>query len=125
MPRVIDDNAVRDWLGLTRARLMEQAGPDLISDPKKAEALTNWLDAQIQQLDDVAAHEPVPPDRGLGELAGVGPTSAVNLGQTRLPVRVAGYDDTVASERIQAMADLYYIYQHERVGVFRALRRLQ
>jgi hypothetical protein len=125
MPRVIDDNALRDWLGLTRARLMEQAGPDLIADPKRAEALTNWLDTQIEQLDDAAAREPVPPDRGLGELAGVGPTSADNLGQTRLPVRVAGYDDTVASERLQAMADLYYIYQHERVGVFRALRRLQ
>lgn len=125
MPRVIDDNALRDWLGLARERLMEQAGPDLISDPTRAEALTNWLDTQIQQLDDAAAREPAPPDGGLGELAGIGPTAADTLGQTRVPVRVAGYDDTVASERIQAMADLYYIFQHERVGVFRAVRKLQ
>jgi hypothetical protein len=125
MPRVIDDTALRDWLGFARADLMRRAGPDLIANPARAEALTNWLDEQIQRLDDAAAGEPVPPDRGLGELAGVGPTSADNLGQTRLPVRVAGYDDTVASERLQAMADLYYIYQHERVGVFRAVRKLR
>ena len=31
----------------------------------------------------------------------------------------------VASERIIAVADLYYIYQHEKLGVFRAIQKLQ
>jgi hypothetical protein len=125
MPRVIDATTLRDWLGAARSRIMHEAGPALIGDPKRAEALTSWLDEQIQALDDADARMPRPPDGGLGELAGIGPEAADNLGQTRIPVRVAGYDDTVASERIQAMADLYYIYQHERVGAFRAVRKLQ
>jgi hypothetical protein len=125
MPRVIDATTLRDWLGTARSQLIHDAAPGLIGDPKRAEVLTSWLDAQIQALDDADAHIPVPPDAGLGELAGVGPDAADNLGQTRIPVGVEGYDDTVASERIQAMADLYYIYQHERVGAFRAVRQLQ
>jgi len=125
MARVIDATTLRDWLGTARSRIIHEAGPALIGDPKRAEALTSWLDAQIQALDDADARSPRPPDAGLGELAGVGPEAADNLGQTRLPFGVEGYDDTVASERIQAMADLYYIYQHERVGAFRAVRKLQ
>ena len=35
------------------------------------------------------------------------------------------YDDQVNRERISAIADLYYIYQHERLGVFRAVLKLQ
>jgi hypothetical protein len=125
MPRVIDATLLRDQLGQLRARLMEDAAPDLIANPARAEALTNWLDDQIRALDDADAAVPLPPDHGLAQLAGIGPTAADNLGETVLPVRVADYDDTVASERVQAMADLYYIYQHERLGVFRVVQKLQ
>jgi hypothetical protein len=31
----------------------------------------------------------------------------------------------VASERVIAVGDLYYIYQHERIGVFRVVQKLQ
>ena len=125
MPRVIDATTLRDWLGTARSRIIHEAAPGLIGDPKRAEALTSWLDDQIQALDDADASIPASPDAGIAELVGVGPEAADNLGQTRIPVGVEGYDDTVASERIQAMADLYYIYQHERVGAFRAVRKLQ
>ena len=47
------------------------------------------------------------------------------LADTRLPSGVAEYDEAVASERILATADLYYIYQHERLGVFRVVRKLE
>jgi hypothetical protein len=125
MPRVIDATKMRDDLGLLRTQLMERAAPDLIANPALADALTNWLDDQIRKLDDADKAAPGPPDGGVAELAGIGPTAASNLGVASLPVGVANYDDSVASERIQAMADLYYIYQHERVGVFRAVRQLQ
>ena len=42
-----------------------------------------------------------------------------------MPQGVEDYDEQVASERILAVADLYYLYQHERVGVFRAVWKLQ
>jgi hypothetical protein len=69
--------------------------------------------------------EPVPPDQGLAQLVGVGPEAASELRETRLPHGVESYDEAVASERITAVSDLYFIYQHERVGVFRAIQKLQ
>src|SRR3954454_1573406 len=125
MPRVIDATTLRDWQGTPPSPLPHAAAPGLRGDPRRAEVLTSWLDAQIQALDDADTSIPPPPDAGLAELVGVGPDASDNLGQTRIPVGVEGYDDTVASERIQAMADLYYLYQHERIGAFRAVRKLQ
>jgi hypothetical protein len=68
---------------------------------------------------------PPPPDKGLAQLVGVGPEAADRLGQTRIPQAITPYDETVSSERLIAMGDLYYIYQHERIGVFRAVQKLQ
>ena len=31
----------------------------------------------------------------------------------------------VTSERLVAVADLYYIFQHEKIGVFRVVRKLK
>jgi hypothetical protein len=55
----------------------------------------------------------------------LGPEAASDLGKTRSPLGVEPYDETVASERIVAVGDLYYIYQHERIGVFRVMQKLQ
>ena len=38
---------------------------------------------------------------------------------------VTPYDDQVAAERIIAVGDLYYIFQHEKIGVFRVVKKLQ
>jgi hypothetical protein len=38
---------------------------------------------------------------------------------------VADYDDSVTAERIKAVADLYYLYQHERIGIFEVVLKLQ
>jgi hypothetical protein len=70
-------------------------------------------------------NEPPPPDKGLAELVGIGDEAAQALGDTRLPPGVVVYDETVTSERLLAVADLYYIYQHERIGVFRVMQKLQ
>ena len=66
-----------------------------------------------------------PPDRGLAQLVGVGPDAANEFGKTRIPQGVEPYDEQITSERLVAVADLYYIYQHERIGVFRVIRKLK
>ena len=38
---------------------------------------------------------------------------------------VEPYDETITSERIIAVGDLYYLYQHEKIGVFRVVQKLQ
>jgi hypothetical protein len=42
-----------------------------------------------------------------------------------VPIAVEPYDETVTSERIKAVGDMYYIYSLEKVGVFRAILKLQ
>jgi hypothetical protein len=71
------------------------------------------------------ASVPPPPDLGVAQLAGIGPQAAADIGETRTIFGVMPYDETVNSERIGAVADLYYIYQHERIGVFRVVQKLQ
>jgi hypothetical protein len=97
----------------------------LISNPQLADALTKQIDDLLQSAVDADAVTPPPPDKGLSALAGVGPDAAKDFGQTRIPPGVEPYDETITSERIVAVGDLYYLYQHERIGVFRVVRKLQ
>ena len=103
----------------------QRLGGDLISNPQLADALSQQIDQMLAGLENAQTAAPAPADSGLAELIGLGPTAATSLGQTHLPTRVDRYDETVTSERILAMGDLYYIYQHERIGVFRVMRKLQ
>src|SRR5205814_9987103 len=66
-----------------------------------------------------------PPDKGLAALAGIGPDASTDFGKTRIPPGVEVYDETITSERIIAVGDVYYIYQHEKIGVFRVVQKLQ
>jgi hypothetical protein len=107
------------------ATLAERLGDDVTSNPSLADAINRQIDELVAAAVATDAATPPPPDKGLAQLVGVGPEAAEQLGQARVPPSVQPYDETVASERIVATADLYYIYQHERIGVFRAIQRLQ
>jgi hypothetical protein len=107
------------------ATLADRLGNDVISNPSLADAIIKQIDDLVAAVAAEDARAVPPPDKGLAQLVGVGPEAADQFGKTRLPQGVQPYDETVASERIVAVADLYYIYQHERIGVFRAIQRLQ
>ena len=68
---------------------------------------------------------PPPPDKGLAAFAGVGPEAAKDFGVARMPQGVEPYDETITSERIMAVGDMYYLWQHEKIGVFRVVQKLQ
>jgi len=114
-----------DRIAALRQTATQRLGADLITNPQLADALSQQIDQMLAELENAQTAMPAPADSGLAELVGLGPTAGTSLGQARLPTRVDRYDETVTSERIQAMGDLYYIYQHERIGVFRAMRKLQ
>jgi hypothetical protein len=61
----------------------------------------------------------------LAALAGVGPDAAKDFGVTRIPQGVEPYDETITAERIMAVGDVYYLWQHEKIGVFRVVQKLQ
>jgi hypothetical protein len=79
----------------------------------------------LQGVVDAEAKLTPPPDKGLAELAGVGPQAATEFGKARMPQGVEPYDETITSERIVAVGDLYYLFQHEKIGVFRVVQKLQ
>jgi hypothetical protein len=99
------------------------SGP--IGDPTQMDDLVRQVDELLTAWESFDRAQPPPPDRGLAQLAGVGSEAAEELGETRIPQGVTPYDDEVSSERIVAAGDLYYIFQHEKIGVFRAIQKLQ
>jgi hypothetical protein len=103
----------------------DRLGSGVISDPTQADELVGEVEQQLAAWEAADTAAPPPPDLGLASLAGVGPGAATDLGDTRMPQGVKPYDDQVSSERIIAVGDLYYLYQHERIGVFRVVQKLQ
>src|ERR1700689_397854 len=120
-----DYQGLYDRIAALRETVASRMAGDLISNPQLADALTKQIDDLLKSAVDADSSTPPPPDNGLGALAGVGPEAAKEFGQTRIPPGVEAYDETITSERIVAVGDLYYLYQHEKIGVFRAVQKLQ
>jgi hypothetical protein len=114
-----------DRIAALRETVTGRLASDLIQNPQLADALMKQLDEMLAAVVDADAKAPPPPDKGLAELIGLGPEAAAEFGKTRIPPGVEPYDETVTSERLIAVGDLYYIYQHERIGVFRVVQKLQ
>ena len=120
-----ENQGLYDRIAALRETLTERLAPQLIQNPQLADALTQQIETMVSQLVAAEIQTPAPPDGGLAELIGIGNEAAAKVTETRLPQGVEDYDEQVASERILAVADLYYLYQHEKLGVFRAIRKLQ
>ena len=114
-----------DRLAGLRSTVADRISSDLIQNPPLAETLVKQIDDIYNTVVAEKRNAPPPPDKGLAKLIGIGPEAASKLGETSIPQGVEVYDETVTSERVIAVADLYYIYQHERIGVFRVVQKLQ
>ena len=120
-----DYQAFLDRVAALEETVADRLSSRLVTDPQLADVLVKQIDDLLQKAVDADMAVPPPPDKGLAQLVGVGPEAADRLGLTRIPQAITPYDETVSSERLIAMGDLYYIYQHERIGVFRAVQKLQ
>jgi len=120
-----DYQGLYDRIAALRDTVTNRLASDLITNPQLADALTKQIDDMLKSVVDADAKTPPPPDKGLAELAGIGPQAAKDFGQARIPPGVEPYDETITSERIIAVGDVYYIYQHEKIGVFRVVQKLQ
>ena len=105
--------------------MASRLAPDMVERPSLGDVLVESIDDRFDALRAQDEAGPVPEDSGLAQLIGLGPTAAKSLNETRLPERVAPYDEGVGTERIGSMADLYYLYQHERLGVFQVVEKLK
>src|SRR5262245_25456224 len=114
-----------DRIQALRTQVAERLSGSLVSNPALAEELNRQIDDLVQAATEADAQAPAPPDRGLAELIGIGPGAAQQFGTVKVPPGVAEYDENVNSERVVAVGDLYYIYQHEKIGVFRVVQKLK
>lgn len=120
-----ENQSLYDRIAALRETLTDKLAPQLIQNPQLADALTQQIDAMLSQAVAAEAQMPAPPDGGLAELIGLGPQAASKIDETHLPQGVEDYDESISSERVLAVADLYYLYQHERLGIFQAVGKLQ
>jgi hypothetical protein len=114
-----------DRIAALRATVTSRLGADLITNPQLADALTKQIEDMLKGVVDADNKAPAPPDKGLAALAGIGADAAADFGVTRIPPGVEAYDETITSERIVAVGDMYYLFQHEKIGVFRVVQKLQ
>jgi hypothetical protein len=120
-----DYQGLYDRIAALRDTVTNRLSSELISNPQLGDSLTQQIDALLQSVVDSDPTAPAPPDGGLAQLAGIGPDAAKKFGETRMTQGVEPYDETITSERIIAVGDMYYLYQHETIGVFRVVRKLQ
>ncbi|MBV9790349.1 MAG: hypothetical protein JOZ51_19315, partial [Chloroflexi bacterium] len=120
-----DNRNLHDRVGALREQVINRLSPEIAQTPGLADAIDKYIDDMIAAVIAAEMRETPPPDKGLAQLVGIGDEAAQSLGETRLPPGVTQYDETVTSERMLAVADLYYIYQHETIGVFRVMQKLQ
>jgi hypothetical protein len=120
-----DYQSLLDRVAALREAMTSRFGGDLIGNPALADAIKQQVDDLLAAAVRQDMQAKAPPDRGLSQLIGVGPDASTEFGKTRIPQGVEPYDDQITSERIVAVGDLYYIYQHEKIGVFRVIRKLK
>jgi len=120
-----DYQGLYDRIGALREQVASRLSADLVANPQLADAITKQIDDLLASVVDADQKIPPPPDKGLAALAGVGPDAAKDFGVARMPQGVEPYDETITSERIMAVGDMYYLWQHEKIGVFRVVQKLQ
>jgi len=120
-----DYQSLFDRIGALREQVTNNLSAELITNPQLADVITKQIDDLLANVESADAKKPLPPDKGLAALAGVGSQAATEFGATRIPQGVEPYDETITSERIMAVGDMYYLWQHEKIGVFRVVQKLQ
>lgn len=112
-------------VSLLRSELIDKNQGLFLQKPFLADLLNERIRDTLKLIEDSNRENLSSADSDLLALAGLGENQSTDMSRARIPARLPGYEDDVASERLLAIADLYYIYQHERIGVFNAVLKLQ
>src|SRR3954451_2525445 len=68
-----DYQGLYDRIAALRATVVDKMSADLIANPQLADALTKQIDDMLSAVVDADGKAPLPPDKGLAQLAGIGP----------------------------------------------------
>ena len=115
-----------DRIAALRETVTSRLAPSLIQNPQLADVIVKQIDDLLASVVDGRRQGAAAARQGPGRAGRRRPRRRHRASaQTRIPQGVEPYDETVTSERIVAVGDLYYIYQHEQIGVFRVVQKLQ
>src|SRR4051812_43533830 len=107
--------ALYDRIAALRDQVTSRLSSNLITNPQLADTINKQIDDMLEGVVEADRNSTPPPDKGLAQLAGVGPDAAREFGATRIPSGVEAYDETITAERIVAVGDMYYLWQHEKI----------
>lgn len=113
-------------LAAIRSKLADLAASERPGDARAQAVLVTRL-AEMDEALTLALHETgvAPADGGISDLLGLGASAPRKLGGIMTRINPPSYENAVYSERLSAVADLYYYYQMERLGMFRAVQKLK
>ena len=120
-------NGVLGRLQRLRRQLVEEARDELTEKPGQAELINQYIAEAEDAIMTALKPEPNAPrdDGGMMPMVGLGGHVATTLGQSASAPLVPNYDDQINRDMIDAVADLYYLFQMEALGSFRAVLKLQ
>jgi hypothetical protein len=124
MPTEKQNREFQQRVGALRKTLVDRLAGELGQNPQLGELLSKQLDELIDSVEMSDAASPLPPDQGLAALVGLGADASKSLGSTQEPRGVEPYDERSGS-RLAVVGSIYYLWQHERIGVFRVVQKLQ
>lgn len=124
MPTNEEYNQRREQFDQLLDELTRENAGALADDPNLAGAFIRRAREALERADAAAAAEATPADGGLSDLLGLSDDAPSDFGRTRRPPTNPAYDEQVDAERLRSVADLYYLYQHERLGVFKVILKL-
>ncbi|PZU95343.1 MAG: hypothetical protein DCF32_22420, partial [Leptolyngbya sp.] len=92
--------------------------------PEERQSIEQQLEDRFGELLKNAANGSGAPD-GFLDLIGFGGKGPVPFENVSYPYIQPDFDDSVVPSQLHAAAELYYIYQHERMKVFQVIQVLQ
>ena len=92
--------------------------------PEERQQIEQQLEDRFGELLEKAANGKGTAD-GFLDLVGFGGKGAVAFENASYPYIKPDFDDSVVPSQLHAAAELYYIYQHERMKVFQVVQVLQ
>lgn len=120
-------NGVLGRLQRLRRQMVESARDELTEKPGQAELINQYIAEAEDAIMAALAPAPGAPrdDGGMMPMMGLGDTVATTLAHAASAPLVPDYDDQINRDRLGATGDLYYLYQMEALGIFRAVLKLQ
>lgn len=91
--------------------------------PEQRDAAATQLEQRFGEL--LAKSADGSSDAGFFDLLGLGPQGAMGFDKIDYPYLQPDFDDAVVPSQLHAAAELYFIYQHERMKIFQVVETLQ